>query len=151
MVLRHKKLTPDMAKIASKWWADQLRGNAKLDNGDKSDTGAMTFMMASILQSKNKKTPEQIQAFEDALYKRLLEYNYFAMGVDYNACGILVDSAKDAGISISMGCLPWKTDMFFHKDDTIEVSLGYGAPRETIFVVSKENIHSVGSKEVNEQ
>lgn len=132
--IRYGELTDNMAKVAAKWWADQLRGNAKLDNGDPSETGAMTCMMASVLQSRSatKRTPEDIDRFEETLYRKLLETTHFTIGVDYNPCGTLVDAAKEAGCYLGMSCLPWKTDMFFRTDDSIQVSLGYGAPRETI-------------------
>ena len=43
-------MNEELARKAAKWWADQLRNGAKLDNGDPSTTGAMTMMMGLLAQ-----------------------------------------------------------------------------------------------------
>jgi len=132
--MRKTKLSNEMAKVAAKWWADRLRESTKLDNADPSETGALTFMMAKILQSKmaEKRTLEQIQLFEDVLYKKLLDYDYYWIGIDYHPIKIFVEAAKEAGFELSMSCLPWKTNMYFGENGEIKVSYGYGAPLKII-------------------
>lgn len=131
---RHGNLTEEMASAGAKWWADQLRGEAKLDHGDETAEGAITFMLAKIIQRKisGRRSPEDIDRFEKVLHKRLLEYTYFVISVDYDPCKLLSAAGKEAGCDLTLG-LPWKTQMFFMEDDSIEVSHGYGAPRKTVF------------------
>ena len=117
------------AEKAAKWWADHLRKDALLDHGDTSLTGAMTIGMAAMLQESEKKgqTPEQIDAFENALAKILAKKDgYVYLGVDYNPDHLLVEAAKEAELKLGMTTLPWKTGMWID-NDTIKVSLGYGA------------------------
>lgn len=132
--MRKTKLSDKMAKAAAKWWADRLRGNAKLDNADPSEIGAMTFMMGNIIQARaaEKRTLEQIQIFEDSLYKRLLDYDDYWLGIDYHPWKIFIESAEEAGFQLSGCCLPWKTSMYFEESGEIKVSYGYGAPLEII-------------------
>ena len=138
--MRKTKLSDEMAKVAAKWWADRLRGGAKLDNADPSETGAMTFMMGKMLQSSmaQKRTLEQIQLFEDILHKKLLDYDYFWIGVDYHPIEIFIEAAKEAGFQLGMSCLPWKTNMYFGENGEIKVSYGYGATPKTILESRKE-------------
>jgi len=132
-----------MAKVAAKWWADRLRDGAKLDNADPSETGALTFMMGSILQSRfaKNRTLEQIQIFEEVLYKRLLNYDNYWLGIDYHPWGMFIESAEEAGFELSSCCLPWKTNMYFKENGEITVSYGYGAPLKTIHS-SKESANN---------
>jgi len=121
----------ETAQKAAKWWADQLRGTARLDNGDHSQQGAMTAILASICQEAEKEhqTPEQIDAFEKELAQDIVGYNdeYFTISVDYHPDHILILAAEGAGITLGMTTLPWKTHMIFDKG-TIKVACGYGTP-----------------------
>ena len=126
-----------IARKAAKWWADQLRGGAKLDNGDTSRRGGLTMAIGLMLQNAvaSKRTPEQIQAFEDALVDILqgledVELRY-GLGVDYHPDRVLQAAIDASGCPVSMTCLPWKTHMHI-KDGEIMVACGYGAPLETI-------------------
>ena len=144
-MLRHGNLTDEMAKVASKWWADQLRTPAMLDNGDPSETGAITHALALLAQSRSRqgRTPEQVDMFEEALYKNLLVFNFYAIGCDYGPCKLLADSAKEVGFRLGMSCLPWKTQMFFLKNGGVEVSLGYGGDRVSILEGTEDDTISV--------
>lgn len=124
----------EMAKVAAKWWADRLRDGAKLDNADPSQAGGMAFMMGKMLQSKmaQKRSLEQVQLFEDILYRKLLDYDEFWIGIDYNPWGIFIESAEEAGFELSMSCLPWKTNMYFERSGEVKVSYGYGGDIKTI-------------------
>ena len=132
-MIRHGDLTEDMARFASTWWADQLRGTAHWDNGDNSRTGQTTALLAMTVQSmeSRKRSPESVDRFEEILYKKLLEYTSFCVSVDYNPCKILGDALQEAECK-GWSSLPIKTQMFFMFDDSIQVSLGYGGSRETI-------------------
>lgn len=132
--MRRSRLSDKMAKIAAKWWADRLREGAKLDNADPSETGFMTFMLGKMLQAKiaQGRTLEQIEAFEEALYRRLLDYDRYWLGIDYHPWGLFIESAEEAGFELSSTCLPWKTNMYFEESGEIKVSYGYGALLKTI-------------------
>jgi len=121
------------AEKAAKWWADRLRGQAKLDNGDTSKTGGMAWAMPMMLQQteKDQRTLEQIDGFEDALTDVLMEnesrIEFSGFGVDYHPDWILTKAAERAGVSLGMVSLPWKTYMRI-QDETVHVAEGYGAP-----------------------
>lgn len=121
------------AQRAAKWWADQLRGPAKLDNGDRSEKGAMTAVLAMMLQDveRSRIDTDKISIFESELAKILQERNPFSFGVDYHPDHILSDAAVAAGIDLGMSTLPWKTSMKFNDDD-VRVSCGYGADWVTV-------------------
>ena len=118
----------ETAKKAAKWWADHLRGNARLDNGDRSETGAMTLVLATILQAKEKEkqSAEQIDRFEAELTKVLLKEkgNYVTVGVDYDPDYLLCVAAELAELPLGGATLPWKTTMWI-EDDSVKVRLGY--------------------------
>lgn len=121
------------AQKAAKWWADQLRGNAKLDNGDDSPQGGMVAAMAMLLQSKEKTrvSDEAIDKFEQELAKILIEKNTRYLGVDYHPDHILSEAADRACLPLGMTTLPWKTSMYIDNDE-VRVSCGYGAPSVTL-------------------
>jgi len=107
----------ETARKAAKWWADQLRNGAKLDHGDPSPTGGLTVMMGLSLQRDMaaKRTPEQIQAFEDRLVDVIQEQDEcrlrMGFGVDYHPDDVLSTAIARSGIKVNMTCLPWKTHM----------------------------------------
>jgi len=127
----------ETARKAAKWWADQLRNGAKLDNGDPSNGGGMAMVMGLMLQHDMaaKRTPEQIQAFEDALVDVIQEQDEWQLrmgfGVDYHPDDVLTAAIDRSGVKVDMTCLPWKTHMRFDGDQ-VRVSCGYGAPSETL-------------------
>lgn len=130
-------LPEEAARIAAKWWADRLREGAKLDHGPRSLEDTFAIGLGTYLQRRSARgrTPEQIQAFEDALFKELMEKKLFPItyvtGIDYHPTGIFLRAAEKAGIKLGGGCLPWKTHMYYI-DGEVKVSYGYGAPIESI-------------------
>ena len=120
----------ETAEKAAKWWADQLRGNAKLDNGDDSETGGMAMIMATILQSqeKRKRPADAADKFEAALTDALCEKGggRFWFGCDYSPDYFLSSVAEKAGVDLGMSSLPWKTSMWI-EDNTVRVACGYRA------------------------
>ena len=123
-------MKPETAKLAAKWWSDHLRGRAPLDNGDKSESGVITFMLASMLQSQKKGgiTPEDIDRFEAELGNLLSEQpgKWIVVAVDYGPDLLLSQASERANIDIGITLLPWKTTMTI-RDDKITVRCGYGA------------------------
>jgi len=128
-----------VARTAAKWWADFLRnGNAPLDNGDKSETGAMTFILASLLHSAETSNtrPDDAQKFEDALASILetqKDERWFSIGVDYNPDRILLEAARIACVDLGSTKLPWKTSMHIDQGK-ITYRLGYGGESKTLEV-----------------
>lgn len=128
-----------LAEKAARWWADQLRGEAKLDNGDMSDQGAMTFLIAKTLQQSEKQNQvlEQIDTFEHILANTLElvkdeDLRWFSISVDYYPDQTLQAAANAAGLRLGMTTLPWKTYMDFRNDGTIKVTCDYRAKPEVI-------------------
>jgi hypothetical protein len=117
-----------IAQKAAHWWADQLRGNAKLDNGDKSEAGAYTSIFAALLQSheRTRISNEQIYKFEQLLSAKLEKENpkFFCIGVDYHPDYELSQCALKAGINPGMATFPWKTMMYI-QEESIRISVGY--------------------------
>ena len=117
------------AQKASKWWADRLRNPAKLDNGDYSETGAMTLIMATMLQSAERVNLDaaKIDLFEEELTQLILDEDCSIIGVDYGPDWILMQAAEKAELDLGMCTLPWKTVMWLDRDGTIKVAEGYRA------------------------
>ena len=120
----------ELARKASKWWADQLRGQAKLDNGDTSEAGMFTALLAVLAQGveAQKRGTSDADKFEQALYEALLpiERDWFSFGCDYGPDHFLSEAAKSAGVNLGMGGLPWKTMMWITRD-SVSVACGYHA------------------------
>ncbi len=121
------------ARKAASWWADHLRNGAKLDNGDMSETGAMTMALGMMAQTTFSAT--DAQNFEDALVDILVyggEYGEIRyLGVDYHPCGELQEAATKANVSLGSSDLPWKTSMYFD-GGKITFSEGYQAEMQTL-------------------
>ncbi len=122
----------ETAQKAARWWADQLRKRAVLDNGEKSEVGIKTTMLAMWIQNDHEFRPEdEVQAFETNLTTALVKSDdrdgtYFSFGVDYNPDVIFMDAAKMAGFQLGMTDLPWKTCMWI-RENKVTVAEGYGA------------------------
>jgi hypothetical protein len=123
-------MNKEIAKIAAKWWADKLRSPAMLDNGDNSEAGFMTNVLATIVQQSEREdvTESKISKFEEELTKLItkMDKGYVYIGVDYDPCVVLSDAAQKADLKLGMTTLPWKTNMNIDPNGTIEVSEGYG-------------------------
>jgi len=122
------------ARKAAKWWADQLRGHAKLDNGDPSPTGGIAMARGMMLQRSeaDHRDTASIQKFEDELTKLILEEPpAWGFGVDYHPDRFLRKAIERAGINVGMASLPWKTTMVI-KEDVVKVACGYGASMEEL-------------------
>ncbi|HEU5004735.1 MAG TPA: hypothetical protein VFT49_01470 [Candidatus Saccharimonadales bacterium] len=142
------------ARTAAKWWADQLRGPARMDNGSleySMETGdpnhfdqAITTMgLAGILNERERSglSDEQISVFEEALARRVQERLQqsgefgVTIDVDYHPDYLLVDSADEAGIRVGMTLFPWKTTMWI-ETGSVRVSCGYRGPTEDLSIAT---------------
>jgi len=138
----------NVSQKAAKWWADQLRGTAKLDDGDNTLEGKMRAENAAMLQEteKQKQSPELINKFELELANIILVDNFdfeltntimmgqeriWKIGVDYHPDGLLQEAANRAGLPLEMTTLPWKTTMWI-EDEKITVHCGYSAKLVTL-------------------
>ena len=119
----------ETAEKAAKWWADQLRGSAKLDNGDTSETGGMVALMAAMLQGeeRSRRGASDADKFEKALTDTLCELDgdWITLGCDYGPDNFLSQVADKAGVNLGMTGLPWKTNMYI-RNDRVSVACGYG-------------------------
>lgn len=129
-------------KAAVDWWGEAIK-SPKFDNGDKSDTGAMTTIMMT-LASGDRPSDEQIQEFKQE-YAKLLKFSFAGcwylddpsrgaglrcQGVDYHPHGEMLQAAEKAGISPKR--FPIKTNMWVDPG-RVTVSYGYGAPLKVIY------------------
>ena len=126
-------LTREQIETAVTWWIEALK-YPKFDNGDDSDIGMHTMMLATIASPKVDES--QVIDFGNSLQKSLSEADDFflGIGVDYNPDRILSLALEAGEIKASITSLPWKTYMTFNNDG-VQVSCGYGAPREDLSLV----------------
>lgn len=138
------------AAAAAKWWADELRRGAKLDNGD-----ALSNAMGGVFRTPAQ-PPEKIDLFEKALTRIIAErFEKSAseavaegnplwgralrvVAVDYGPCKELADAAEEAGMThYRTTTFPWKTVMWISPGE-VTVSHGYGAKAVTIYSTASQ-------------
>lgn len=116
------------ANAAATWWAHKVC-SPTFDNGDTSDAGGFTSMLA-MMNATLTPTPsdDQIQKMIRALepkieevLERMQDYG-MTLGVDYGPDPILGDAARAADISTSK--FSWKTVMWI-RQDYVTVAVGY--------------------------
>ena len=125
---------PGYIAAAAEWWANAIY-RPKFDNGDKSQTGDIATMLATMLNAKAPVTKEGAEAFKLALTELLMEEmegcNYYSINVDYHPDPILFEAARIAKLP-NTNCFPWKTQMHVEKNK-VTVSAGYGTPCKVIW------------------
>lgn len=125
--------SPRQIEAACAWWAKAIEC-PKFDNGDKSEAGGMTTVLATMLAARHEAAPENVERFKAALATRLAPnekgWQPFCLSVDYGPCRELADAADAAGISYSR--FPYKTVMWAGDDGSLTVRHGYGAPIQTV-------------------
>lgn len=128
-------------EAAVKWWGKQLREGTRQDNGD-----AMQSVLATMVASQMRVTPEQVDVFEKTLATLLPKYlgriwdplkpNFGSacrvLDCDYGAHLLLVAAALLAGIEPTCPPFPMKTVMWINPGN-VQVRHGYRAPEETIW------------------
>ena len=128
------------AEIAAKWWADQLRGIAKLDVGAKPNEalGSAAFVaMSTILQIEDhaKVQDSQIAKFQSILCEAidgvLSRRPSLILDVDYGPDQMLGDALRSVECT-GFAPLPWKTTMWIGPE-SVTVSCGYQAPTEQLY------------------
>ena len=137
-------VTQEQAKVAARWWGEQLKNPTfkTLSDAERSDPAteaiAMAEMMAGIMPRNT--TDMQIAVFVDFLEARILQDEFivrYGLHVDYGPGPDLADAADAAGILVTPSTFPWKTHMWF-QDGGVQVSLGYGAPTEELIVTGAD-------------
>lgn len=127
--------------VVVNWWADAVC-YPTFDNGDKSEIGAITMLLASIIDAeKGIPSKDIINKFKTYLgnevRKELFDYPddcYCTLSVDYQSEGSLNIAAKKANLNANF---PWKTTMWIHRNE-VSVCIG-DSPRCEIVYDIKEN------------
>jgi hypothetical protein len=124
------------AQVAAKWWADKLRGPAKMDAGSGSGgrrdrSLEMAEVMATVLHATEDRSADDADRFEQALaiyvQAGLDRGDYgVTLSTDYGPDYELLEVADSCGVQLGMASLPWKTAMWV-KPTSVRVSEGYGA------------------------
>lgn len=122
------QITPEMAKVAAKWWADHLRNGSKLDTGDET---LSKMAQEKQLELLDRLPPPLITFFETHLAAIIRRDQIVEIKVDYDPCDCLEEAAYLAGINLISCMLPWKTDLWF-KESMVFVKVGYGAEPQRI-------------------
>ena len=128
-------ISAEAARMAAKWWADQLRNGYVDDNGDHGPNGMMGQVLSSMVQASRRHlyTKEAVDKFEGLLAELIqaTAHGYrLVLDVDYHPGPLLYESLEGAGLPTSFG-LPCKTTMIIMGAE-IKVSAGYGAPYTTL-------------------
>lgn len=129
------------AMTAAKWWADKLRGPAKMDAGSSIDGHRdtnleMAEVMATMLHATEERPASDADKLEAAIAawvdERLAKATYaITLSTDYGPDYELAGIARSAGIGLGMASLPWKTVMWIRAGD-VSVSEGYGAETKKV-------------------
>lgn len=123
-----------ISRIASTWWSDVIE-NAKMDNGDTTDSGAMAMLLLKLHTPKV--TPEQQKQFKQELYEKIIDTikdyednNIMWLDVDYGPNKYLSEPAEKCGINLLS--FPIKTTMqvTIH---SVRVKYGYTSEYETLY------------------
>lgn len=122
----------EQAEVSAKWWADALRGGAKLDNGDPTRTGGMAFVLGMLAQripteEELIKFQEQLAIDIDVAIELSSLYPTLYIGCDYGPNKILTDAADKVGMKYTSTTFPWKTRMNVMPGNVTEVAHGYAA------------------------
>ena len=117
--------------LATNWGVDVIQ-NPKFDNGDTSQTGAISMIISKMLVKDTNQ--EQLDKFkqiiQNKIYENLAYDRDYILSVDYGPCRDLYEAAQESGISENN--FPCKTTMWIGKDHLI-VSYGYRSPLETLY------------------
>lgn len=132
------KPTKEQIEAVAEWWAVKTFDTAmNQNNGDKSPTGDMTFMLMNMLAETNRSKGDKANRdkFKNSIIKQLSELDFengwHVLSVDYDPCQALYDACKESGIDCHM--LPCKTHTQWDKQNTSFIGkYQYGGQFETI-------------------
>ena len=125
------KYIHEAAEVAAEWWAKEIRGFTRHDNGDSSLSSSWAMLLADIWQEAP--SEEQVEIFKTVVIKGIEEFLYkppVCLCSDYGPDGVLLDAANEARINALN--FPFKTNMFVEPNQ-VRVSAGYAQPYETIW------------------
>lgn len=134
----HQNPTLRTAKKAAELWKSMLR-KPTFDNGDKSEAGLFTSMLASL--SPSNATDEILNVFGEKLTEKILTksdkypeyYPNTTLGSDYGPDLTLDQCANESGLKCQF---PFKTVVWV-MSDCVQVRNGYGA--EAVFHYALDN------------
>ncbi len=138
---------------AVNWWCDVIT-HPRFDCGDKSETGATMNLLGTILSSKNRITPEQIERYKPLLKESINTQwereggKLIVVASDYGPDYTLLVPAQTVGIDECV--FPWKTTMWIYID-AVKVSGGRDAGIEVIWKALPDSTSRPDKIEVNEQ
>lgn len=131
-------LTEAQVEAAVNWWKEAVR-RPRYDNGDTSEIGGITMMMA--MMAAPDVVPDAVDEFGKNLSEVLQSDARVAnsgLHVDYNPNRTLFDCADAAGLPIGENIgFPWKTHMWF-RNGGVQVACGYGAASKSVLVAVRE-------------
>lgn len=120
-------VTEETARVIAQWWKEQLKHPTK-DMGTEGHGGnSMTTMFALLLAHESTVSGNQLDNFEEALVKIIVEEKVTELSCDYGPNIYLGRAAEEAGIDTNR--FPWKSRTNIRHDGTVEAKLGYeGVP-----------------------
>lgn len=121
-------------EVAANWWATRIKNFKRFDNGESDKNNFLASLLATQNALNSMPSEEQLITFEKALAKlikdELKTKNEVIVKVDYDPNELLLNAAKEAGISKTV--FPWKTIVWV-KDNKVTVRDGYNAKVEIIY------------------
>ena len=128
----------DRFDAAAKWWRDVLMSGAKMDNGDRSEAGALGKVLYAAINARiPRMTEEQADLFQATLSATIRANRPSDIYIDYHPCGELADAYKAAtGRVADSPPFPIKTCMWLN-ESSVTVRYGYGAPTETVWAATE--------------
>ncbi len=117
-------LTDEQIEKAVDWWAERIE-QPTFDAGADSPEMELAEIMASML---TKPIAEGcIEKFKNELRSTLKDKDFnpwHGLHTDYHPNLILFEAAQASGVNENN--FPWKTNMYFKDDGSVQVSSGYG-------------------------
>lgn len=126
----------EIAAVAAKWWADQLReidpGN--FDIGSNSRSGDVVMFLSTMLAYETRPSETAIDLFEerlaDTIKKHLEDRPTMKLRVDYHPDLTLESVAQETGVDTDG--FPLKTNMYI-EDGKVTVKVGSSGRSEVIY------------------
>lgn len=134
-------------EIAANWWADQLFGHTKMDNGEPLHS-ALGSLLANIEKSKDNAGDKEkyIESFKQYVAEHLKNSDKIYLDVDYNPCMQLREILTKAGLDPNR-THPWKTNMGI-TEKWVQVSHGYRGPRQLLYADGSVQVYEYCSTKI---
>ncbi len=123
-------LTDEQIDKAVNWWAEQIE-QPTFDAGADSPEMELAEIMASMLTKPMAEDCSEKFKIELRSALKDKEYNPLqGLHTDYHPNLILFEAAKSAGVNENN--FPWKTNMWFKDNGSVQVRSGYGGEIQNI-------------------